>query len=125
MVLLCFFEGRLLGPTDIFDIETARVKTAPFGRVDGTGDIASQNNPFSFRSGVRGRGGGQQCLGIGVQGSLIEFIAVGEFHDFTKVHNGYPVADVLYNAQVVGYEQVGQVEFFLQILKKIDDLGLD
>jgi len=125
MVLFYFFEGGLLGTTDIFCIETARVKPTPWRRIDGAGNIPLQNNPFLFHGWVRSWGGRQQGLGIGVQRAPIEFIAIGEFHDFAQVHNGYPVTDVFYNAQVVGYEQVCQVKLFLQVLKKIDDLCLD
>ena len=125
MVLFDFLEGWLLGMTDLFCIETTRVKPASLGWIDGAGDIPLENDPFLFRGGVRARGGRQQGLGIGVQGALVELIAISELHYFTQIHDGHPVTDVFHNTQVVGYEQVGQVEFFLQILKEINDLGLD
>lgn len=125
MILLNFFERGLLGTADIFCIETACVKPAPFWWIDGTGDISFENNPFLFHGGVRRRGGRQQCLGIGMQGASIELFTISELYDFTQIHDGHPVTYVFHNTQVVGYEQVGQVEFFLQVLKEIDDLGLD
>ena len=125
MVLLYFFERGLLGMADIFCIEAACVKAAPFWRIDGAGDISLEDNPFLLHGGVRRWGSGQQGLGIGMQGASIEFFTGGELHDFTQVHDGHPIADVFYNAQVVGYEKVGQIELCLQILKKINDLCLD
>jgi hypothetical protein len=125
MVLLNFFGGGFLGTADIFCIEAACVKPASLWRIDGTGDIPFENNPFLFHRGVRRWGGGQQGLGIGVQGASIEFVTMGELHDFTQIHDGHPIADVLYYAQVVGYEQVSQIELCLQVLKKVNDLCLD
>ena len=125
MVLFNFFEGGLLGMADLLCIEAACVKPASFWRIDGTGDISLENNSFLFHGGVRRRGGRQQGLGIGVQGAPIEFFTISELHDFTQVHDGHPVADVFYDAQVVGYEQVGQVELFLQILQKVENLCLN
>lgn len=60
-----------------------------------------------------------------MQGSPIKRFTVGQFDDFSQIHDGHAIADVFNHTQVVGYEQVGQVELFLQILKKIDDLRLD
>ena len=54
MALFYFFKRGLLGTTDIFYIEAARVKPAPFWRVDGAGDISLQNDPFLFYGGIRG-----------------------------------------------------------------------
>ena len=44
---------------------------------------------------------------------------------FSKIHYGHQVAYVLYDAQVMGYEEVGETVFFLQILKKVYYLRLD
>ena len=48
-----FFEGGFLGTADIFGIEAASVKPAPFWWIDGTGDIPFENNPFLFHPGVQ------------------------------------------------------------------------
>src|SRR5205814_8491674 len=48
-----------------------------------------------------------------------------DLHDLAQVHDRDPVRDVLDDGQVVGDEQVGQLELRLQVFQQVDDLGLD
>src|SRR5688572_16379480 len=59
-------------------------------------------------------------LGVPING-----IALGNFHNFAQVHDRYPVADMLDHPQVMRGKQVGQMHLLLQLLKQIDDLGLN
>ena len=68
---------------------------------------------------------GHQGTGIGVQRFPVEPVAGRQFDDLAEVHHGHPVGDVADHAEVVGNEQVGEPEPLLQILEKVDDLGLD
>ena len=45
--------------------------------------------------------------------------------DAAEVHHGHPVGDVLDDAEVVGDDEVGEVELALQPLEQVDDLRLD
>ena len=55
-------------------------------------------------------------LGVGMQRVAEQFVARGQLDHLAQVHHRHPVGDMLHHAQVVGDEQVGQAEFFLQIL---------
>ena len=48
-----------------------------------------------------------------------------ELDDLAQVHHRHPVADVPDHRQLVGDEQVGQVELLLQVFHQVDDLRLD
>jgi hypothetical protein len=57
---------------------------------------------------------------------LVEQLAgFRHLNQLADVHDGNPVADVLHHAQVVGDEDVGQVQPLLQIEQQVQDLGLD
>ena len=49
----------------------------------------------------------------------------GGLHDLPKVHDSDGVGQVLDHRQVVGNEQVSQVQPLLQILHEVEYLGLD
>ena len=69
--------------------------------------------------------GGQQSLGIGMQGMLVQIVAVGHLHQLAEVHDADAVREVLDHGQVVGDEQDGQAHFLLQVVQQVDDLGLN
>jgi len=45
--------------------------------------------------------------------------------DAPEIHHRDPITDVLDHREVVGDEQVGQLQFILKVHQEIDDLGLD
>ena len=55
----------------------------------------------------------------------VEPLLVGDLDDLAEVHHRDPVGDVLHHAEIVGDEQIGQLELGLQVLHQVDDLGLD
>jgi hypothetical protein len=48
-----------------------------------------------------------------------------QLDELAQVHHAHPVADVLDDRQVVGNEQVGQLELVAQLDEQVEDLGLD
>ena len=48
-----------------------------------------------------------------------------QLHTTAHVHHHDAIADVFHQRQVMCYEYQGQIELPLQILKKINDLGLN
>ena len=42
-----------------------------------------------------------------------------------EVHDGDAVGDMAHDQQVMGDEQIGQAEFFLQLIEHVDDLRLN
>ena len=54
-----------------------------------------------------------------------EYFFCGAFLDDTpQVHNGDTISQVLHDAEIVGDEYVGELQFALQILEQIQDLRL-
>jgi hypothetical protein len=49
----------------------------------------------------------------------------GGLHDLSEVHDCHPVAHVLDHAQVMSDEEIREPATLLQVLKQVDDLGLD
>ena len=48
-----------------------------------------------------------------------------QLNDLAEVHHRQPVTHVLYHRQIMGDKKVGEAELFLQVLEKINHLGLD
>ena len=55
----------------------------------------------------------------------MNFCGVRKLDDLTKIHHSNAVADMFYKIESVGNEEVGQVELFLQLFEKVDDLCLN
>ncbi len=55
----------------------------------------------------------------------VDLILVADLDDLAEVHHRDPVGDVPDHRQVVRDEDVRQPESRLQLLKQIDDLGLN
>jgi hypothetical protein len=51
-----FFELRFLLTAKVFSIEAASVKTASWGRIDGTGDVSLEYYPVPSKSWIGNRG---------------------------------------------------------------------
>ncbi len=58
-------------------------------------------------------------------GVLIEFLIRGQFYKTSQIHNGYTVADVLHDAQIVRNKKIGEVHLLLELGEQVDNLGLD
>src|SRR3546814_1409400 len=68
---------------------------------------------------------GQQCLGVGVVGSVEDILGDGDLHHAAEIHDDHAVGDVLDHREVVADEEIGEVEVLAQVHEKVDDLGLD
>ena len=126
MVFIHHIKDGFLFLADSTDFgEAAGVKVAPGRRIDGAGHRAFEYDPFAAGVFIDYRHGCHQRLSIGVQRAGKDFAGRPFFDDFSQVHDRYPVADVMDDAEVVGDEQIGQFEVFLQFFQQIDDLRLD
>ena len=74
---------------------------------------------------VRDRNRGQQRLGIRVHGVVEELVGLRELHHLAEVHHRDPVTQVVHDAQVMGDEEIREVELVAQVLQQVDDLGLN
>jgi len=67
----------------------------------------------------------KQRPSIGVQ-RIIEYLAAGgQFDQSAAVHYPDTARDVLDHRQAVRDEQIGKAQLLLQVLKQVNDLGLD
>src|SRR6266542_3471964 len=89
---------------------------APARRVDGGGDLPLQadrgSTPLGYRVGDRDRG--KQGLGVGVLRLVVDVVPVRGLHHLAQVHDGDPVGQVADDREVVGDEQIGEVELLLR-----------
>ena len=94
-------------------------------RIDRARYVAGQDHALAFPGAVfRDRHGGEQRLGVGVQRRFEQAGLAGRLNDTAEIHHRHPVADVLDDSQVVGNEQIGQLELVLQVHQQINDLRL-
>ena len=54
-----------------------------------------------------------------------QFVGFRHFHHPAEIHHGDAVGNVVHDQQVMGNKQVCYVQLLLQVLKHIDDLGLN
>src|SRR6266496_1346092 len=57
--------------------------------------------------------------------SLVELLGRRDLDDLAQVHDRDPVGDVAHHAEIVGDEDVGEVQFLLQVVQQVDDLRPD
>ena len=119
-----FYEPGFFCFALVLCIGTAHVKFASGWGVGGVWDIAFEGDALALVVGIGDGNGGQESRRVGVKGILIEALGCGDFNDLTEVHDCNAVGDVFHDAEVVGDEQVGEVEGFLEVFEEVDDLSL-
>ena len=122
--------GRLIGvllAANLCDKGTMGVKVTALRRPGRAGHIPFQDDApaFPFHQRDRDRHCREQRSRIEVERLRVELFLGGQLHDIAQVHDRDPIRDVPYYRQVVGDEQVGQVEPILQLLQEVDYLLLD
>jgi len=55
----------------------------------------------------------------------IEIVPIRYFHDLSQIHDGHTIAEILDHAQIMGDKEIGELITLLEVLEKIQDLGLD
>ena len=69
--------------------------------------------------------GGNQPLGVGVQGMGQHLLGFAAFHHPAGVHNVHPAAHLADDAQVVGNQQHGGAHLPVHVPDELHNLGLD
>ena len=77
-----------------------------------------------WKFGVGHRHGREQGLGVGVGRVAVQIRLHPLLDDLPQIHHGHAVRDVTDHGEIVGDEDVGQVELVLDVLEQIDHLGL-
>ena len=93
--------------------------------IDGRSDLALDGDALLLYAQLGNGDGGQQRLGIGVQGIGKQLLGGRFFHDLAQVHDGDIIGEVVDHSQVVGDEDIGEPQLFLKLLQQIQDLGLN
>ena len=116
-----------LGAAQLLPEPAPGVEPAPRRRLRGVRRIAGQDDPLPPRLGRRvgHRHRRQQRHGVGMPGIGVEIGRAALLHDLPQIHNGYAMAEVADDREVVGDEQIGQPQFPLQLLQQVDDLRPD
>ena len=66
-----------------------------------------------------------ECLRVWMRWICEDLFGRPDFHDFSKIHHGDPIADMADHRKIVTDEDHRQSKLRAQIAKQIDDLGLD
>ena len=94
-------------------------------RIKRAGHVALEGfPPVGILSLTRGDGR-EEGEGVRVERVVEEILGRGIFHDMSEVHDSDRVADVTHHVEIVGDEEVAEVEPGLQTFEEVDDLGLD
>src|SRR6266849_6995607 len=95
-------------------------------RVHRRGDVALQDHTLAspLDDWVRDRNRREQRAGVGMARPPVQLPARSDLDDLAQVHDRYSIRDVFDDREVVGDEQIGQVELRLQPLEQVDDLRL-
>ena len=117
---------RLL-PAHVLGVDTTRVEVAPAGRIRWVGNLSRKDDAVHLGFGVGLGHRRQQGLGVRCKGAsgCEQLVGLGQLHHLSDVHNSDPIRDVLDDAEIVGDEQIGEIELRLQVLQKVEDLRLN
>src|SRR5438093_3320161 len=103
----------------------ARAEVTSRRRVRRTRNFTLEHRLLSLDGWIRDRNDRDQRLGVRMPRGAQQLLGGRELHNLAEVHDGDPIAHLLDHRHVVGDEQVGEVEFVLEIFEQIQDLRLD
>src|SRR5450759_571296 len=120
-------KGRDLAPATVDRERAPSVEPATERYLSRAGDVALEDHPLPslLDGGIGHWDGGQQSARVRMQRLGVEPVTGRHLDEGAQVHHRDPVADVADDAQVVGHEQVGEVELFAQPIEQVEHLGLD
>src|SRR5512139_321114 len=104
---------------------TAWMEVAAGGRIGRIGDISFQYDRRAALTGIRFGNGREQSFRIRMPGAVEKLFRASMFHQLSDVHHHNAVANVFDHAEIMRDEQIGEMEFALQVLEKIERLRLD
>lgn len=95
------FDSR----ANLHSFETSGMKKTPRWRIHRTWSITFEN--YSFSLPIRAAGYcRKKRLCIGMEGRSVQFFGFGKLNDFSEVHNGYSVAEIVHDVQVMRNEEI-------------------
>lgn len=66
----------------------------------------------------------QKRLRVWMERVLEQLVRGSDLNHLPQIHHCNPVANVVYDPQVVGDEEISEPELRLKLLEQVDDLGL-
>ncbi len=118
-------QRRLLDLADLLRHRAARMESATRGRVGRRGQIALEHDPLAAHGRVRHRNGRQEGLGVRMGRRLVQLVGIRQLNQLSEVHDPDPRRKVLDDRQVVGNEQVGELELVLEVAQQVEHLRLN
>ena len=121
-------ERLQLGPlarADFGRVGTAPVEGAAGRRIERRGQLALERDARPAPRRIHHRRAGQKRLGVGMARPGEDRLDRPLLHRPAQVHDHDLVGDVAHHAQVVGDEEIGEVELLLQVHEQVEHLGLD
>src|SRR5882724_1915279 len=103
---------------------TTRAETAARRRIDRRGHVASQHDALAFVFRIGNGNGRQERLRVWVQRLRVKISRRSNFDNAAEIHHRNARRDVFNDRQAVRNEEVGKLEFLLQVLKQVDYLCL-
>ena len=116
------FRGALLG-----GVAAAGTERAAGRHIERTRHVAGEDDALPLARGLRVRDGdgGEQRLGIRMDGVLVQVVRVRNLDHLAEVHDGDALRDVMDDEQIVRNEQIRHAELLLKLFEHVDDLRLD
>ena len=101
------------------------LKRHPLGQVERARQFAPRRRRPRAPAGIELGRGVEQRLGIGMPRRGEELFRRSDLDHLAEIHHRDPVRDVAHQTQIVGDEDDGQMQLFLQLQEKVDHLRLD
>src|SRR5262245_52299413 len=100
-------ELRLDFLTNFLFVHATCMEMTALGWVDRTGYISFKNDAFFLDRRIRNGYSREQRFCIGMLRMLVEILIGSQFDNLAEVHHRDPVADMLYDVQIMGNKEIG------------------
>ena len=120
-------QRRLDLSADLRRVAAAGMEAAALRRVDRARDVALEHDPLPLlrQIGIGNRHRREQRLRVGHDRPRVELLGRRQLDELPEVHHRDPVAHVADDAEIVGDEEIRQLELVLELLEQVDHLRLD
>ncbi len=101
------------------------VEPAAAGRIGRTRNVAFEDDPVAVQVWIRHGNSRNERLGVRMLGMLGNDLGVADLDQLAEVHDTDPIRDMRHDGQVVGDEEIGQLEIVLELTQQVEHLGLN
>ena len=115
---------RILHGADIHGVAAAGPKMTTARWVHRGRDVTLEHDALSPQGGVEAGRGGEQRLGVGMVGRVVEILDRTFLDDAPEIHHRDPVTERTHQIEVVGDEEIADAEPSLEVAEQVDHLHL-